>query len=158
MSDFELYPTPKVGVTIVATYKETPKMKDEQIKHMVDRFLGWNLPNDFHPDGGINFDADAGKRLNAANRRYEPIGTNLFSATQADGMVRHMVEGLPEAAASSHSLLLTPEYARLCGIAAAASGLAAVYPERCTAHPNEKHPENCHCGQVLLDRALRATV
>ena len=26
-------------------------MNDEQIKHMVNRFLGWKLPDDFHPDG-----------------------------------------------------------------------------------------------------------
>jgi hypothetical protein len=28
--------------------------------------------------------------------KHEPSGTNLFDATQADAMVRHMLEGLPE--------------------------------------------------------------
>ena len=70
-------------------------MNATQIKHMVDRFLGWKLPESFAPDCGIQFDAEAAKKLDPRNHRYEPIGTNLFDATQADGMVRHMVEGLP---------------------------------------------------------------
>jgi hypothetical protein len=28
--------------------------------------------------------------------KHEPSGTNLFDATQADAMVRYMIEGLPE--------------------------------------------------------------
>lgn len=71
-------------------------MTDEQIKHMVNRFLGWKLPENFHPDGGVKFDADAAKKLNPRNLRYEPYGTNLLDYTQASLMVRHMIEGLPE--------------------------------------------------------------
>ena len=37
--------------------------------------------------------ADAAKKLNPINRRYEPVGTNLFSYTQAEAMVRHMLGG-----------------------------------------------------------------
>ncbi len=70
-------------------------MTDDQIKHMVDRFLSWKLPEHFNPDCGINFDANAAIKLNPRNHKFEPIGTNLFSATQADAMVRHMLEGLP---------------------------------------------------------------
>lgn len=69
-------------------------MTEDQIKHMVSRFLGWKLPENFRPDGGISFEprynngtAEGGKR--------EPVGTNLLDATQADAMVRHMLEGLP---------------------------------------------------------------
>ncbi len=69
-------------------------MTDALIKHMVDRFLYWRLPADFHPDCGISFDAEAGKKLNPRNVLYEPVGTNLFTATQAEAMVRFMVEGL----------------------------------------------------------------
>ena len=58
-------------------------MTDEQIKHMVDRFLCWKLPSNFSPDGGIGFKAG-----------FTPSGTNLFDATQAEAMVRYMVEGL----------------------------------------------------------------
>ena len=70
-------------------------LTDAQIKHMVDRFLSWKLPEHFNPDCGINFEADAAIKLHPRNRKYEPVGTNLFSATQADAMVRHMLEGLP---------------------------------------------------------------
>lgn len=69
-------------------------MTEDQIKHMVDRFLGWKLPEDFAPDCGISFDANAAIKLNPRNGKYEPIGTNLFTATQADAMVRYMLEGL----------------------------------------------------------------
>lgn len=68
-------------------------MTDEQIKHMASRFLAWDLPEDFHPDAGINFEP-VGNAGTAYEYRYNPIGTNLFTATQAEAMVRHMVEGL----------------------------------------------------------------
>jgi hypothetical protein len=83
-------------------------MTDEQIKHMVERFLRWRLPEDFRPDCGIEFDADAAKRLNPRNHRYEPVGTNLLSYAQAEAMVRHMLEGLP-------AIPLEPTEARGCG-------------------------------------------
>src|SRR5206468_1984762 len=37
--------------------KETTMLTDEQIKHMVNRFLAWRLPEHFNPDCGIHFDA-----------------------------------------------------------------------------------------------------
>jgi hypothetical protein len=70
-------------------------MTPDQIKHMVDRFLCWKLPENFRPDCGIEFDADAAKKLDPRNHRYEPVGTNLFDAQQATAMVSHMLEGLP---------------------------------------------------------------
>ncbi len=75
--------------------KESIMPTDEQIKHMVRRFLGWRLPEHFRPDCGIHFDADAAKKLHPNNLRYEPIGTNLFCADQAEQMIRYMVDGLP---------------------------------------------------------------
>ena len=60
-------------------------MTEDQIKHMVDRFLGWKLPRDFKPDGGISFDLISARG---------PSGTNLFDATQAEAMVRYMAERL----------------------------------------------------------------
>lgn len=66
-----------------------------QIKHMVSRFLGWRLPENFRPDCGIHFDADAAKKMNPSNHRYEPVGTNLFDADQAEAMIRYLLEGLP---------------------------------------------------------------
>lgn len=58
-------------------------MTDEQVKEMVNRFLSWSLPKDFFPDCGINFERNLG---------YKPTGTNLFTATQAEAMIRHMLE------------------------------------------------------------------
>lgn len=70
-------------------------MTEDQIKHMVDRFLMWRLPDDFSPDNGISFDPIAGKGTEYASER-KPVGTNLLTATQAEAMVRHMLEGLPD--------------------------------------------------------------
>ncbi|MER9685888.1 hypothetical protein [Mesorhizobium sp. M0139] len=70
---------------------------DAQIKHMVDRFLMWRLPENFRPDAGISFKADFNENT-AWPMKHKPVGTNLFDAAQADAMVRNMVEGMP----SSH--------------------------------------------------------
>jgi hypothetical protein len=60
-------------------------MNEAQIKHMVDRFLAWPLPNDFNPDGeGLSFTGFRASGL---------VGTNLFTATQAEAMVRYMLVG-----------------------------------------------------------------
>jgi hypothetical protein len=68
-------------------------LTDAQIKHMVDRFLSWNLPAGFNPDGGILYKP----LINAYTREPYPgpYGTNLFGAGEAEEMVRHMVEGMP---------------------------------------------------------------
>lgn len=70
-------------------------MTEDQIKHMVDRFLGYRLPETFNPDGGISF-----KRFwnegTPHQGKNEPSGTNLLDATQADAMVRYMIEGMPD--------------------------------------------------------------
>jgi hypothetical protein len=72
-------------------------MTEDQIKHMVDRFLQWRLPEPFQPDGGISFEPYGNKGTPHQYRR-EPVGTNLFGYTEAEAMVRHMIEGLPQAA------------------------------------------------------------
>lgn len=36
-------------------YKGNVIMNDDQIKHMAEQFLRWNLPENFNPDGGISF-------------------------------------------------------------------------------------------------------
>lgn len=71
---------------------------EAQVKHMVERFLQWRLPENFNPDCGIEFRALHHEGRNAVLHKYEPVGTNLFDATQAEAMVRHMVEGLADAA------------------------------------------------------------
>ena len=70
-------------------------MTDEQIKHMVGRFLSWKMPANFNPDAGITFTPD----YNVGTQwpmKHEPSGTNLLDYTQAKAMVLHMLEGLPE--------------------------------------------------------------
>lgn len=73
-------------------------MHDNQIKHLVDRFLAWKLPANFSPDAGISFKAEFNENTDHP-MKHEPSGTNLFTATQAEAMVRHMLEGLPSDAA-----------------------------------------------------------
>jgi len=77
-------------------------MNDEQIKHMTQRFLMWRLPENFHPDNGISFkptfnDSPEAMRMLGLTEpmKCNPTGTNLFDATQAEAMVRHMIEELP---------------------------------------------------------------
>lgn len=71
------------------------RLMEWEIKQMVDRFLGWKLPENFNPDGGINF-----KKMRNENTSWpaknEPTGTNLFDAQQAEEMVRYMVAALAE--------------------------------------------------------------
>lgn len=67
---------------------------DHQIKQMVDRFLAWKLPADFSPDCGISFTPYCSGSP-AYPRMCEPVGTNLFTATQAEAMVRHMLARAP---------------------------------------------------------------
>ena len=77
-------------------------MTDDQIKHMTERFLGWRLPENFQPDAGISFKAEFNDSPAAMEMlglsepmRHQPVGTNLFDYTQAEAMIRYMVEGLP---------------------------------------------------------------
>lgn len=69
-------------------------MTEAQIKYMVDRFLGWKLPENFNPDAGISFKADFNEHT-AHPMKHLPSGTNLLDAAQAEAMVRYMVEGMP---------------------------------------------------------------
>jgi hypothetical protein len=76
---------------------QSPAVTNDQIKYMADRFLGWKLPENFNPDGGISFE-----RLKNPHHHPEaspfypmPVGTNLLDAEQATAMVRHMIEGMP---------------------------------------------------------------
>ena len=67
------------------------KVTDE----MVNRFLGWKLPEDFHPDAGISFQPYFNVEWNAKQgkppQRHEPVGTNLFTAVQVKAMLEHVL-------------------------------------------------------------------
>lgn len=69
-------------------------MTEDQIKHMRDRFLGWKLPSDFRPDGGVEFNR-YGNPGTKSQYENQPTGTNLLDAQQAEAMIRYMLEGLP---------------------------------------------------------------
>jgi len=74
--------------------KKEMKMTPDQIKHMVDQFLAWRLPDNFAPDGGVSFKAVYNEGTSFQGK-HEPSGTNLLDAQQAETMVRHMLEGMP---------------------------------------------------------------
>lgn len=67
-------------------------MTDEQIKQMVERFLQWRLPENFNPDNGISFKSPFSDE--PMRSRHWPVGTNLLDYSQAEAMVRHMIEGM----------------------------------------------------------------
>lgn len=71
------------------------QLNEEQIKHMVNRFLTWKLPKTFRPDGGITFEPTY-KGWEGKEIEREPVGTNVFTATEATEMVKHMLEDMPE--------------------------------------------------------------
>lgn len=71
-------------------------MTEAQIKHMVQQFLRWRLPEGFSPDGGISFQPSY-QGVGGDPIKCEPVGTNLFDYSQATEMVRHMLDGLPDA-------------------------------------------------------------
>ena len=72
-------------------FVEKPIVTEEQIKHMVSRFLGWRLPSNFSPDAGISY-----IRPNYPPS-WAPSGTNLLTATQAEEMVRYIIDGMLDA-------------------------------------------------------------
>ena len=75
------------------TSKEMP-VRDEQIKYMVNRFLGWRLPENFNPDGGISFKRIGNEHHPEWSYKNEPVGTNLLDAVQAEEMVRYIIDGM----------------------------------------------------------------
>jgi hypothetical protein len=58
----------------------------EVTKEMVNRFLSWKLPEDFCPDCYIAFNREL------ATEGQWPVGTNLFTATQAQEMLEHVLQ------------------------------------------------------------------
>jgi hypothetical protein len=89
-----LYPAQRPSLTEAPGVSELENLLTEgQIKYMANRFLGWKLPEDFHPDGGISFKRTFNDHL-PQPMKYNPSGTNLFDSGQALEMVRYMVEGM----------------------------------------------------------------
>lgn len=73
----------------------TEQFKDDdtaRLDRLVSRFLGWKLPEDFAPDGGISFDIN---KCKYGTNTYLPSGTNLFHAGQAKAMLTYVLEDEP---------------------------------------------------------------
>lgn len=64
------------------------EVREPDIKAMVSRFMEWELPDDFLPDGGIRF---APVTLPNGEVAFWPTGTNLLDAEQAEQMIRHIL-------------------------------------------------------------------
>lgn len=62
----------------------------KNIDEMVNRFLGWKLPKDFAPDGGISFKP-------SEHPDFWPVGTHLFTADQAKAMFEYCLQGAEQA-------------------------------------------------------------
>lgn len=57
---------------------------------MVNRFLGWRVPEDFNPDGGVEFHrVMPNGHLRPPN--WWPVGTNLLTAEQARAMLEYVI-------------------------------------------------------------------
>ena len=65
-------------------------MNEKLIKQMVDKFLSWKLPEKFSPDCGISF----AREING--HKFEPTGTNLFTAEQAKQMFEYILKDIEE--------------------------------------------------------------
>jgi hypothetical protein len=83
-----------LGLTNEVKMPTAGSVSNNQIKHMVERFLGWRLPTNFNPDAGISFKPDFNEHT-AHPMKHEPTGTNLFDFTQAEEMIRYLVDGMP---------------------------------------------------------------
>ena len=79
-------------------------LNEAQINYMVDRFLGWRLPDNFGPDGGISFKREFNEHT-AHPMKYEPTGTNLLDASQAHAMVRYLIQGMPDRDGESQRII-----------------------------------------------------
>ncbi|HJV75455.1 MAG TPA: hypothetical protein VJ654_14610 [Noviherbaspirillum sp.] len=82
---------------IHALLGDTPAAADaggQDIKEMVNRFLGWELPETFAPDCFISFDSER-----AEQHESWPIGTNLLTADQAKEMFEYCLRSTANSAA-----------------------------------------------------------
>jgi len=67
-------------------------MSKKLLDTMVNRFLCWKLPKDFHPDAGISFTPTHFQNGENADLHW-PVGTNLLTAVQARAMFEHLLAG-----------------------------------------------------------------
>lgn len=70
--------------TVALLEREREELAKPDIGEMTSRFLGWRLPDEFHPDAGVSFTAPE-------NKAWWPTGTNLLTYDQAKAMFEHVV-------------------------------------------------------------------
>lgn len=75
---------------LIARVRREALEDPELINRLVDRFLGWKLPEDFVPDCGISFKCEYNENT-AHPMKHEPTGTNLFTAVQARRMFEYLL-------------------------------------------------------------------
>jgi hypothetical protein len=87
-----VYGSQSLVIDEIAKDQSAPALKHEEqlINRMVDRFLGWKLPQDFVPDCGISFDGRKDDEFNK-NKTW-PIGTNLLTADQVREMFAYCLK------------------------------------------------------------------
>lgn len=82
--------------TWMATYQAQPRAvpaeRVSDVQTMVNNFLHWRLPDDFAPDAGISFNPGPTQHL----PHCWPVGTNLFTAAQAEQMFRYVLAAAPQ--------------------------------------------------------------
>jgi hypothetical protein len=61
--------------------------KKALIEHMVNRFLGWKIPETFGPDAGVSFDKAYKEKWGM------PTGTNIFTGREAEQLFEYALEG-----------------------------------------------------------------
>lgn len=105
---------------------------DPEMNAMVDRFLGWKLPQDFSPDCGIAFDGRKDDEWNK-NKTW-PVGTNLFTADQVKSMLEYVVNGPSDQLEAPKQTGGCPEKAK---------------PGGCQLH-------NLHCGYPKCDAPVKS--
>jgi hypothetical protein len=89
---------PRAGSETAASASVQGVMGAEVVTNeMVNRFLGWKLPPDFSPDGGITFKRVYNETSPFGPRIAEPTGTNLFTADQARAMLEYVIGATPAA-------------------------------------------------------------
>lgn len=95
----------KRAADLLESLHSTAAMPSRVTDEMVTRFLGWKLPEDFHPDAGISFQPYFNVEWNAKHgkppQRHEPIGTNLLNADQARAMLEHVLAVAPSSIGAS---------------------------------------------------------
>jgi hypothetical protein len=66
----------------------------KQMDAMVNRFLGWKLPQTFSPDAGVSF-TPTGYMMSREERfakGWWPTGTNLLTADEARAMLEYVLD------------------------------------------------------------------